>query len=31
MRERQISKAVKPEDEEPIDKGSQKKEASVIL
>jgi hypothetical protein len=31
VRERQISKPIKPEDEEPPDKGSQKKEASLIL
>jgi hypothetical protein len=31
VRERQTSKAIKPEDEESPDKGSQMKEASVIL
>jgi hypothetical protein len=31
VRERRIPKAIKPEDEESPDKGSQKKEASAIL
>jgi hypothetical protein len=31
VRERRIPKAIKPEDEESPDKGSQSKEASVIL